>query len=758
MGNNLYLLQDIQHRHTHSKALLEYTHFGYMWTAVRTRKIVASHTVYALLEMEPFQEFLTEEKWRQFVHPKDLYKLLQAEQQLDTEGQPCSVEYRLITKTGKHIYVNHYMQLIENNHETKILSILDDITEQKHGEVVLEVMNEGFFELDRNFHLKRINAKTEMLWQVQRKDVLGRSIWDVFPHMQDTAFQRFITQAVKGMKNLVDDVEGPIANHWLHLSASPYTNGTIVIFYDLENEKKATKQIDEQAHFIESITHASADILYTLNLYTKNVSYTNRAFDRVLGYLPDQLPEQENYFWHLMVEEDIPLMMSHLEGMKNAMDGEVREIEYRMKHADGSIRWYRDRNTIIRREGDMAVEKLGIAQDITERKKLWETIAKNHNILQQSEELAETGSWEYNMHSKEFTWSDGMYKLFGLEKGKPVRPSIYIDYAVKTDLPIAKKVVKAIEQEPEPFEEKMSINVNGQLKVITIKSTPFNDREGNVQRVLGVDMDISTAIRNSKKIEELNKELMAKNSELVALNSELQTLTNIAANDYRETLKQLYTSLEYIISKDARQLSDASKGHLRRGQSAIQKMKLLTDDVVDFSNIRMGTQSVTMVNLDQLVPTVWQSLLQKKEMALAIEIVELPLVEGSQQLLQLLFMHLLDNAIKFNAEGMPPIQVGYKKVMTTPPTMPHTAPMLYHRIWIKDQGIGFPEEEKENIFQMFYRLHEKGRYRGSGVGLAICKKIMGMHNGFMEAASELGKGSVFSCYFPVREENVPPHP
>src|SRR4051812_25844737 len=121
MGRNNYLLQGnptpIQQ---HSKTLLEYTHFGYMWTSIRTKRIVASHTIYALLEMEPFEEFLTPEKWRSYVHPSDLYKLLQAEQRLHAEGEPCTVEYRVITKTGKQIHVSHYMQLMRNNHEPKV--------------------------------------------------------------------------------------------------------------------------------------------------------------------------------------------------------------------------------------------------------------------------------------------------------------------------------------------------------------------------------------------------------------------------------------------------------------------------------------------------------------------------------------------------------------------------------------------------------------------------------------------------------------
>jgi PAS domain-containing protein len=209
----------------------------------KNKKIVASHTVYALLEMEPFSEFLNEEKWRKFVHPNDLYKLLQAEEKLLAEGAPCSAEYRLVSKTGKHIHIKHFMQLsVNHDNEVKILSILDDLSEQKHAEVILEVMHEGFFELNPLFEFKRVNAATELLWHLHRDDLIGKKIWDVFPEAVDTPFYDAITTAVHEKKNVVQNVIGPAEGHWLHLSTTPFSDGAFVIFYDIQHEKQAEEE------------------------------------------------------------------------------------------------------------------------------------------------------------------------------------------------------------------------------------------------------------------------------------------------------------------------------------------------------------------------------------------------------------------------------------------------------------------------------------------------------------------------------------
>ena len=626
MSTHSDLLLDMKQHHSSSKTLLEFTHFGYMWTSVNTKTITASHSIYNLLELEPYTELLTVQKWRQFVHPKDLYKLIQAEETVMLTGKQCSVEYRIVTRNRKHIYVNHLMQLSPlGNNDFKIMSILDDITEQKSAEVILEVMNESFFELDKNFIFRRVNERAENHWGVQRTSLLNNCIWDVFPQYADSEYQK-LTMNAKDGNRVISDVMCPVTHEWVHLSASPYNDGVIVVFYNIHNEKEAEVKIKEQAHFIQKINEGLADILSIMVIETKEIIYSNYSVAKILGYTEEAIERMQNPFLDIMYPSDVPAVIAHVDAMKDASDTEVREIEYRMIDATGIIWWFRDRNTVFKRdENGKAIEKTCIAQDITHRKK------------------------------------------------------------------------------------------------------------------------------DNEKIKELNDSLLHKNRQLASLNTELNTFSTVAASNYTETLRQLYIYLESVVTNDARNLSNAGRANVRRAQAAIQKMKLLTDDLRSYMLLKEIDLKKEKVDLNVIIKNILGDFDEQLEKFSIIFICkQLDQVTGYPFLISLLFHNLIDNAIKFRKadkaheisvscrQHVPGLAISHKDAVEN---------VQYHEVTISDNGIGIPSEEIENIFGIFYRIHEK-KLKGSGVGLAISKKIMDMHDGFITAESRQGAGASFHCYFP----------
>ncbi len=413
---------------------------------------------------------------------------------------------------------------------------------------------------------------------------------------------------------------------WFEITATRYEDGLVVGTEDITQRKRSELEIQEQTHFIRSITEATPDILFVMNLDTKSFIYTNRAVQDILGYSESQVMAMEAPFFDIMYKEDIPFVYNHLQEMKKAKDGEIIEIEYRMWDADGSLKWFADRNAVFRRDADgVPVEKIGISVDITAQK----------------------------------------------------------------------------------------------------------EAEG--------------------KIHALNKTLMAKNRELESLNSELKTFNNIAANDYKETLRTLYTNLEYIIKNDAATLSDAGKGNVRKAQTAIQKMKLLTDDIVAFSRIPTLDSSITTVNLNEILENVLVDLDDKiKESGAKINSGVLPVIQGFPMLLSLLFYHILDNALKFRDRVEQPV-ISIAGTETGLHAFGAPTEMKFE-ITFTDNGIGFDPKQSEKIFSIFYRLHERNEYRGSGIGLAVCRKIMALHGGYITAFSNPGDGTQIKCSFPAETE------
>lgn len=506
--------------------------------------------------------------------------------------------------------------------------------------------------------------------------------------------------------------------------------------------------------FIRRITEATPDIIYVMDLTTFRIIYENRKIGEYLGYSSEQLENFEHPLFDIMHRDDKYRVMAHLESMRHACEGEIKEIEYRMKHADGTWCWFLDRDTVSKKDGTgIAREKIGIAQDITYSKKAREEIHKQHRLLKNSEELAKTGSWEYDIGNNVFSWSEGMYSLFNVEKSVRVQPSIYMDYAVPEDTGLAKKICRCIEETFLAFEETIRFNIGGTIKTIKVKGEPFNDEGGMPKQMLGVDIDITSAMEASQRLNILNQTLQYRNRLLESLNAEIKTFTTIAAVNYRTPLSTLYTSIEYIIKNDATRLSDSAKANLRKSQSAIQKMKLITEDIINYFGIGMRYGNMTSVNLNQVISSVKAGLAAKIENVNArITVDPLPVIKGNLQLILLLFQYLIDNAVKFRRDDVPPvIQVSAFVGAAGNIDSSLATDEKFTAISVKDNGIGFDASEKEKLFTMFGKLNEKGKYRGSGIGLAVCKKIMEIHHGFIKAEGAPGSGAVFTVYFPVPE-------
>ena len=295
----------------------------------------------------------------------------------------------------------------------------------------------------------------------------------------------------------------------------------------------------------------------------------------------------------------------------------------------------------------------------------------------------------------------------------------------------------------EPLDVVFEQEEKGQNKWYHLKAQKFNS--GLVVH----REDITIAKQAEEKIMQLNTALYAKNKKLEALSSELKTFTTIAANDYNETLKHLYNSMEFIINNDARNLSDAGKANIRRAQAAIQKMKLLTDDIISFSKISSDEHTV-LVDLNEILAIVLCGLDERIKVETAIiRSGKLPSIKGYPPLLSLLFYNLISNAIKFRKTELNP-EIDITHSVKKGSEIEHSAALtdvVYNLVSIIDNGIGFDPQEGEKIFTMFYRLHEKGKQKG-GIGLAICKKIMDLHGGFI--ASECTPAcTTFKCYFPI---------
>ena len=530
--------------------------------------------------------------------------------------------------------------------------------------------------------------------------------------------------------------------------------GSCMVTKDISETRVAREKMKEDAHFIGQMLDTTADIIYIMDLNTYQTIYTNRRVADDLGYTKAQIAAMKNPILDLMHEEDLMPMMEHLKKMKTlASDDTVLEIEYRLKNPKEGYSWFCDRNTVFKRNHKkIPVEKIGICQNITLKKKQEDEKQTSLSIIQQSEQVVAMGSWEYDIPTDEFKWSEGMYRLFNMDYSIEVRPEIYLEYTPANERPVVDELINNILHDFAPFEETITLVISEhEKKIVKIKAVVDTDKYGKPVKVIGVDLDITQQVKATGEINNLYNTLLKKNRDLQIFDIEIKTFNTISALYYKETLQQLYTNLEYIVSKDARQLSDAGKANIRRAQSAIQKMHLLTDDMNTYFKLYDLDFNIAFIDPNPLVKTLINNYQAKLEQYnAAVEFSDLPSLPTHAVLFSQLIGHLIDRAVKSRNLNVPlVIKIKYSQADELNSIAAASKNTPYGIISVSDNSIGFLEEEADKMFEILFHLSENAKRKGYGIGMAICKKIMSLHGGFISAEGSPARGAVFTCYFPL---------
>ncbi|MFD2603424.1 hybrid sensor histidine kinase/response regulator [Flavobacterium suzhouense] len=251
------------------------------------------------------------------------------------------------------------------------------------------------------------------------------------------------------------------------------------------------------------------------------------------------------------------------------------------------------------------------------------------------------------------------------------------------------------------------------------------------------------------KVAERTQELVAKNEELEFSNHELQQFAWVVSHDLKEPLRKIETFVKII---DERYLPDneTAKDYVRRTIKSAERMSNLISDLIDYS--RLSSDVVPQrLNLNAIVEEVLADLdyIVDEKMAV-ITVNQLPSVIGVSSQLRQLFQNLVSNSLKFSKEGLPPeINITGEIISEKSFDGALDTSGKYCRITVSDNGIGFNEIYLDKIFKIFQSLNDRNAYEGTGIGLAIAKKIVEKHNGIITAKSDVGNGASFIIVLPI---------
>jgi light-regulated signal transduction histidine kinase (bacteriophytochrome) len=231
-------------------------------------------------------------------------------------------------------------------------------------------------------------------------------------------------------------------------------------------------------------------------------------------------------------------------------------------------------------------------------------------------------------------------------------------------------------------------------------------------------------------------------------NTELQQFAYAAAHDLKEPLRKIMMYYSAISGEGVASLSAKQQQYLSRSANAAARMHGLIDDMLAFTRLTQPGQVLEPVDLDSLLTEIVESLKDNIDAAGArISIAPLSSVMGIPFQLRQVFINLLGNALKYHhPDRLPSIDLFAQTLEKEAGNGAQR--QIFHRITIRDNGIGFDEDQRERIFNLYERLHGRNEFEGTGIGLAICRKIMQTHQGAVTATGKIGLGAEFHLDFP----------
>ncbi len=438
---------------------------------------------------------------------------------------------------------------------------------------------------------------------------------------------------------------------------------------------------------------------------------------------------------------------------------------------------------------------LSIATNVTEAVLARQQIQEAEAALREAIELAELATWTLDIKTGTFRYSERFMNWLGFSNDTKTLDEAYNPLPDAYRQPVADAINAVIQPGASGIYENEHPVINrltGRLRIIHAQARVHVDALGNPEKLVGTARDITQqrelqlaleqqVQERTEELAALNEELASANEELAATNEELtasneeaisandelleankqlsrsnsnlEKFAYVASHDLQEPLRKIQSFGDLLQTRYAGQLGDGVL-HLERMQSAANRMSTLIRDLLAYSRIATQQETIEAVSLTDVLTTVLTDLdlrIQETEAAVTVDV--LPTIQGDRSQLEQLFQNLLSNALKFRQPEVKPVirvtgRLTFQKELPLS-VNPARMARFYHCINVADNGIGFDEKYVDRIFQVFQRLTGRSQYAGTGIGLAICEKVVANHGGAITATSQPGRGATFSVYLPA---------
>lgn len=605
------------------------------------------------------------------------------------------------------------------------------------------------------------------IWRKEWHEVEGKKLLEVFPELNDQQYAALLKNVYEtGIAHrqneaaaIVNSSDGS-RTFYLDFEYAPLfetdgsVSGIMVTVYDVTEKVVSRNKIEDARKHYRALVETLPVAVFTVD----NEGYIdlfNQAAVTMWGRTPEHHVEKWNGAYDQFALDGVRVPVDVGPMAIALKENRTMHSEVYIQRPDGELRHVISHPQPMHDSDGNVIGAVNVLVDITDTKKAEDALRASEEKFRLLANSMAQLIWTSTPAGELDYFSQSVYDYSGLTEEQIFKEGwLEIVHPDDRDKNVALWMEAITTGQPFNFEHRFRRH-DGEYRWQLSRAVPLKDEQGNIVMWVGTSTDIHDkmifADELKLKVEERTKELKASNERLLRSNDELTQFTYVASHDLQEPLRKIQTFVSRIVEKDYDNLSDKGKDFLDRTQRSSERTQRLIQDLLAFSRTNTTEKFFEPTDLNHIVSKVkddYQDRLQQTSGSIAAA--PLPVLNGITFQWGQLFANLISNAIKFAKPGAAPV-IAIDAAIVNGADIKHPsadAGHKYHQICVADNGIGFEPQFSERIFMMFQRLNTSDA-EGTGIGLAICKRIAENHNGFITADSDGSSGASFNIYIPV---------
>jgi len=600
------------------------------------------------------------------------------------------------------------------------------------------------------------------IWQREEKDCIGKPLLEVFPELISQKYPELLNEVLSNGKTIREneavayvDIKGKLKRFYLDYEyttlydKSGKSSGIMCTVYDVTSKVKARKKVETAEERARLAAEIGGIATWDLNLLNKKLIYTDNILD-IFGFEKNTKILHQDIRSRILPEDDHIVV----EAYEKALESGIYKYEARILKLDNSIGWIKVHGRIFFDEINIPVKMLGTVMDFTVEKNMQQVLMKSEKKFRLLADSMPQLIWTSDTKGNLNYFNETFYSYSGVSK-EEIEKNGWLQIVHPDDREENVKLwIESVKSGNDFLFIHRFKRYDGEYRWQLSRAIAQLDENGKIQMWVGTSTDIEEQKNFTNRLEEQilerTTQLELKNRDLVNMNIELQSFAYISSHDLQEPLRKIQTFASRLADLDEQNISAIAKTYLSRIEMSAKKMQNLIQDLLTYSRTNSAERVFTNVKVDIVAEEVVSDFSERiEEKNAVVEYSNLGEATVIQFQFRQLLHNLVENALKFSKPGIAPhVKISMEKIDGKLLPNAEFKDKTYYHLQVSDNGIGFELVYKEKIFEVFQRLNTESEYKGTGIGLAIVKKIVENHKGIITVSSEKGEGSIFNVYIP----------